>query len=188
MAEAGAQGTHWPRSRNGTTAGGKRRGGGGGRLHVANLRRHCGSRRRAADFARGAIRFLRGSGSTVPGSKSTLIRLAVCRSPSPPSPMRKWMTADVPGSAEGASHEGTWQRRSIFTTVPAVSTRGVAVSACPALRAYSDATNHISFTTSPSIAPHFHTPSSVRLHRTMSLCGTHRVCVPECPPLGRPSF
>ena len=45
----------------------------------------------------------------VRGSKSTLIRLAVCRSPSPPSPMRKWMTAEVPGSAEGASHEGTWQ-------------------------------------------------------------------------------
>ena len=45
-----------------------------------------------------------------------------------------------------------------------------------------------SFPTSPSIAPHFHTPSSVRLHRTMSLCGTPRVCVPECPPLGRPSY
>ena len=46
----------------------------------------CGSRRQGDWFAHGAIRFLRGSGSTVRGSKSTLIRLAVCRSPSPPSP------------------------------------------------------------------------------------------------------
>ena len=92
------------------------------------------------------------------------------------------------GQQRAPHTRGHGKRRSIFTTVPAVSTRGVAVSACPALRAYSDATNHISFTTSPSIAPHFHTPSSVRLHRTMSLCGTHRVCVPECPPLGRPSY
>ena len=92
------------------------------------------------------------------------------------------------GQQRAPHTRGHGKRRSIFTTVPAVSTRGVAVSACPALRAYSDATNHISVTTSPSIAPHFHTPSSVRLHRTMSLCGTPRVCVPECPPLGRPSY
>ena len=38
---------------------------------------------------------------------------------------------------------GHGKRRSIFATVPAVSTRGVAISACPALRAYSDATHRI---------------------------------------------
>ena len=188
MAEAGAQGTHWPRSRNGTTAGGKRRGGGGGRLHVANLRRHCGSRRRAADFARGAIRFLRGSGSTVPGSKSTLIRLAVCRSPSPPSPMRKWMTADVPGSAEGASHEGTWQTQIDLHDRPCRVHPRCGHLSLPGAPSLLGRDPPYSSSIPPRLSPPTSTHPSVRLHRTMSLCGTHRVCVPECPPLGRPSY
>ena len=37
-------------------------------------------------------------------------------------------------------------------------------------------------------SPPTSTHPSVRLYRTTSLCGTSRVCVPECPPLGRPSF
>ena len=102
----------------------------------------CSSRRQGDWFAHGAIRFLRGSGSTVRGSKSTLIRLAVCRSPSPPSPMRKWMTADVPGSAEGASHEGTWQTQIDLHDRPCRVHPRCGHLACPALRAYSDATHH----------------------------------------------
>ena len=57
------------------------------------------------------------------------------------------------GQQRAPHTRGHGKRRSIFTTVPAVSTRGVAVSACPALRAYSDATNHISFTTPPRLSP-----------------------------------
>ena len=47
------------------------------------------------------------------------------------------------GQQRAPHTRGHGKRRSIFTTVPAVSTRGVAISACPALRAYSDATHRI---------------------------------------------
>ena len=47
------------------------------------------------------------------------------------------------GQQRAPHTRGHGKRRSIFTTVPAVSTRGVAISACLALRAYSDATHRI---------------------------------------------
>ena len=139
-------------------------------------------------FAHGAIRFLRGSGSTVRGSKSTLIRLAVCRSPSPPSPMRKWMTADVPGSAEGASHEGTWQTQIDLHDRPCrvhPMCGHLSLPGAPSLLGRDPAHSP---SPPPRLSPPTSTHPSVRLHRTTSLCGTSRVCVPECPPLGRPSF
>ena len=63
----------------------------------------------------------------------------------------------------------------------------VAVLACPTLRHTSDATSYL-FILTPRSSPPITTHPSVRLHRTMSLYGTSRVCIPECPPLGRPSF
>ena len=51
--------------------------------------------------------------------------------------------ARLTAAAAEASRHDAGALLKIFTTVPAVSTRGVAVSACPALRAYSDATNRI---------------------------------------------
>ena len=47
------------------------------------------------------------------------------------------------GQQRAPHTRGHGKRRSIFTTVPAVSTRGVAISACLAIRAYSDATHRI---------------------------------------------
>jgi hypothetical protein len=57
------------------------------------------------------------------------------------------------GQQRAPHTRGHGKRRSIFTTVPAVSTRGVAISACLALRAYSDATHRIPFPLLPVDRP-----------------------------------
>ena len=189
MVEAGAQGTHWPRSRNGTTAGGQRRGGGGGRLHVANLRRHCGSRRRAADSPAGLSDF---SGAQDPQSRAPNPRSygLPCAAPPLPHlrPMREWTTADVPGSAEGASHEGTWQTQIDLRDRPCRIHPRCGHLSLPGAPSLLGRDPPYSSSIPPRLSPPTSTHPSVRLHRTMSLCGTPRVCVPECPPLGRPSY
>ena len=57
------------------------------------------------------------------------------------------------------------------------------------LRTGSGTTCRIPFLCSPILTPrpYLYFPC-VRLHRTMPCHGTYRVCVLECPPLGRPSL
>ena len=81
------------------------------------------------------------------------------------------------------------KRRSIFATVPAA----LNLPACPPrLPGAPNPLGRNLPCTTPSL-PGYHpdtptpTPPSVRLPRTMPCCGTPRVCVLECPPLGRPS-
>ena len=101
------------------------------------------------------------------------------------------------GRAENRGGVGEWERRlargdtanadrSLRPSLPCPPSC-VAVLARPTLRHTSDATSYL-FILTPRSSPPITTHPSVRLHRTMSLYGTSRVCVLECPPLGRPSF
>ena len=102
--------------------------------------------------------------------------------------MRKWMTADVPGSAEGASHEGTWQTQIDLHDRPCRVHPRCGRLSLPGAPSLLGRDQPYSPSPPPRLSPPTSTHPSVRLHRTMSLCGTLRVCVPECPPLGRPSI
>ena len=95
--------------------------------------------------------------------------------------------------AEATSQTG-WcgKRRSILATVPAASTplaRSAPPARCP--EPISGTIYRIpllrSPITTPEPDPYLYFPC-VRLHRTMPCHGTSRVCVLECPPLGRPSL
>ena len=103
-------------------------------------------------------------------------------------PMREWTTADVPGSPEGASHEGTWQTQIDLRDRPCRIHPRCGHLSLPGAPSLLGRDPPYSSSIPPRLSPPTSTHPSVRLHRTMSLCGTHRVCVPECPPLGRPSF
>ena len=131
MAEAGAQGTHWSRSRNGTTAGGQRR---VGACMLQTSAVTAAREGRATDSPAGRFDF---SGAPDPQSGAPNPRSygLPCAAPPLPHlrPMREWTTADVPGSAEGASHEGTWQTQIDLRDRPCrIHPRCVAISACPA--------------------------------------------------------
>ena len=131
----------------------------GGRLHVANLRRHCGSRRRAADSPSGQFDF---SGAQDPQSRAPNPRSygLPCAAPPLPHlrPMREGATADVPVSrgrlARGDMANADRSSRPSLPYPPEVW------PSQPARRSEPTRTRPtvFFFHTSPSIAPHFHTP------------------------------
>ena len=91
-------------------------------------------------------------------------------------------------SAEGASHEGTWQTQIDLRDRPCRIHPRCGHLSLPGAPSLLGRDPPYSSSIPPRLSPPTSTHPSVRLHRTMSLCGTHRVCVPECPPLGRPSY
>ena len=91
-------------------------------------------------------------------------------------------------SAEGASHEGTWQTQIDLRDRPCRIHPRCGHLSLPGAPSLLGRDPPYSSSIPPRLSPPTSTHPSVRLHRTMSLCGTPRVCVPECPPLGRPSY
>ena len=87
-------------------------------------------------------------------------------------------------------YDGRGKRRSIYTTVPAAAV-GVYTRPCPALPG-SGFCGRGSPRREPSYTsiipnPTTHYPYNAPLPRIVFVCSTFRVCVPEYPPLGRPS-
>ena len=159
MAEAGAQGTHWSRSRNGTTAGGQRRGGGGGRLHCCkpppSLR---------LEKAERLIR-LRGD-SISPGLRIHSPGLQIhahtaCRVPLPLSPISDEEVDDggCAGVSRGRLTRGDMANadRSSRPSLPCPPEVWPSQLAWRSEPTRTRPTVFL-FPSSPSIAPHFHTP------------------------------
>ena len=93
--------------------------------------------------------------------------------------MREWMTADVPGSAEGASHEGTWQTQIDLHDRPCRVHPRCGHLSLPGAPSLLGRDPPYSRSPPPRLSPPTSTHPSVRLHRTMSLCGTSGYAYPS---------
>ena len=99
-------------------------------------------------------------------------------------------TTDDQGGEGQRYYDGRGKRRSIYTTVPAAAV-GVYTRPCPTLPG-SGFCGRGSPRREPSYTsiipnPTTHYPYNAPLPRIVFVCSTFRVCVPEYPPLGRPS-
>ena len=173
---------------------GQRRGGGGGRLRVCKPPPSLAREGRAADSPAGQFDGLRRTHPLCAVSSSSPgLRI---QGPGLQNPRGHGLPCAAPGRTVGSSggltqSGGCSKRRSIPATVPAAPTplaRSAPPARCPG--PLSGTIYHVDHSSAPLLpppSPYLYFPC-VRLHCTMPCYGTPRVCVLECPPLGRPSL